>query len=242
MKEVQFDYNSDRENLIIPEYGRHVQNLINYAKEIEDPEERQAFAERLTRLMMQMNPQSRNLEDYEEKLWKHFFRIAQYDIDVETSTGIKPTKEDEKKRPERIPLPDSSARFRHYGRNVQRLMEKAIAMEEGPVRDGFVAVIGSYMKLAFRTWSKDLFVSDEVVKADLESLSDGKLHLPDDVPIDSLSSHLKKRSSSGYKRSSSGGSRSGRHGGRSGGGRSGRSNGYKSKGPNRGGGGTRRRK
>lgn len=244
MNEKDLDYNSDREKLIIPEYGRHIQNLINHAKNIEDPEERQVFAERLTRLMMQMNPQSKNLEDYEEKLWKHFFRIAKYEIEVDAPGGIRPTKDDERKHPEKVPYSSSKAKFRHYGQNVQQLIEKAIAMEDGPVKDGFVAVIGSYMKLAFRTWNKDLYVSDEVIKGDLESLSDGNLKIPDDVPIDNLTSYIKKKHSSGGKRSGQGSGRSGgRQGGRSNSGRQGRNNGnsgYKSKGGNRG--NNRRRK
>ncbi|KAA3623171.1 MAG: DUF4290 domain-containing protein [Bacteroidetes bacterium] len=240
MKEIELEYNSDRENLIIPEYGRHVQNLINHARDIEDPEERQKFAERITRLMMQMNPQSRNLEDYQEKLWKHFFRIAKYEIEVNPPSGQKPTPEDERKQPDRLGYANSNAKFRHYGQNVQQLIEKALSMPEGPKRDGFVAVIGSYMKLAFITWNKDLYVSDEVIKGDLVSLSGGKLVIPADVPIDNLSSYLIKKGSIGNKRS--GGRSSGRQSGRSSG-RSGRNgNGYKSKGGGRNGGDRRRRK
>jgi hypothetical protein len=238
MKEIDLEYNSSRENLIIPEYGRHVQNLINHAKTIEDPEERQKFAERVTRLMMQMNPQSRNIEDYDEKLWKHFFRIARYEIEVNPSTGERPTEQDERKIPDQIGYSKSTAKFRHYGQNVQELIEKALTMEEGPKRDGFVAVIGSYMKLAFMTWNKDLFVSDEVIKADLESLSGGKLRIPAEVPIDSLSSYLNKKGGSGNKRGS------GRPGSRQSSRSSSRSNrngsSYKSKGGSRNGG--RRRK
>ncbi len=240
MKEIDLEYNSDRENLIIPEYGRHVQNLINHAREIKDDEERQKFAERITRLMMQMNPQSKNLEDYNEKLWKHFFRIAKYEIEVNPPGGKKPTPEDERKQPDRLGYANSNAKFRHYGQNVQQLIEKALSMPEGPKRDGFVAVIGSYMKLAFITWNKDLYVSDEVIKGDLLSLSDGKLVIPADVPIDNLSSYLSKKSSSSNKRG--GRSSGGRHSGRSSG-RSGRNgNGYKSKGGGRNGGDRRRRK
>lgn len=241
MKEVELEYNSGRENLIIPEYGRHVQNLINHAKAIEDPEERQKFAERITRLMMQMNPQSKNLEDYHVKLWKHFFRIARYDIEVNPTKGERPTEQDERKQPDRIGYSQSNAKFRHYGQNVQQLIEKALGMEDGPKKDGFVAVIGSYMKLAFITWNKDLYVSDEVIKGDLESLSDGKLKIPADVPIDNLSSYLSKKGGASNKRSSGGRSGSRQSGGRSSG-RSGRNgSGYKSKGGSRNGGGRRRK-
>ncbi len=241
MKEIDLEYNSSRENLIIPEYGRHVQNLINYAKTIQDPEEKQKFAERITRLMMQMNPQSRALEDYDEKLWKHFFRIARYEIEVDPPTGERPTQRDERKIPDRIGYSKSTAKFRHYGQNVQELIDKALSMEEGPKRDGFVAVIGSYMKLAFMTWNKDLFVSDEVIKSDLESLSGGKLSIPPEIPIDGLSSYLNKKGSTGNKRTSSGGRTGNRQSSRS----SGRSNrngsSYKSKGGSNRTGGHRRK-
>lgn len=179
------EYNSERENLIIPEYGRHVQNLVEEARQIENPAERQIFVEKIVTLMMQIHPQSRNIEDYVDKLWKHLFRIAKYDLsDVMPPNGEIPTRENATKRPEMIGYPESEAKFRHYGHNVQRLIKKAITMPEGPKRDGFVAVIASYMKLAYRTWNKEHFVSDEVVKSDLESLSNGELVLKEELMQD----------------------------------------------------------
>jgi len=80
-------YNSQNEGLRIPEYGRHVQNLITYAKAIEDPEKRQKVSNAIVDLMFRMNPQNKNVVDYRDKLWKHFFRIAEYDIDVKSATG-----------------------------------------------------------------------------------------------------------------------------------------------------------
>ena len=86
-----FEYNSQRTKLQIPEYGRHIQNMIEYAKTIEDKEARQKAANAIVELMNQMVPQGRHVEDYKDKLWKHFFRIADYSIDVEPTSGIKPT-------------------------------------------------------------------------------------------------------------------------------------------------------
>ncbi len=187
------EYNSSRENLAIPEYGRHVQNLVNYAKTVEDPEYRQALVERILDLMMQMHPQNKIMDDYKEKLWKHLFRIANYELDVEVPGGHKPTREEADKKPDMIPYPSSEARYRHYGSNVQRLIKKALEMEEGPVRDGFVATIGSYMKLAYRTWNKEHYVSDEVIKNDLQTLSGGQLSMDDDASIDNLTSSNNNR-------------------------------------------------
>ncbi len=187
------EYNSAREDLIIPEYGRNVQKLINHARTIEDPAYRQKFVEAVVDLMQQMHPQSRNIDDYRDRLWKHVFRIARYDLDVMPPSGRKPRPEDSQKHPEKVPYPVMEAKFRHYGHNVQQLIKKALAMPPGPKRDGFVAVIGSYMKLAYRTWNKEHYVSDDIIKGDLESLSNGQLSLDDSVAIDKLSGSNRRR-------------------------------------------------
>ncbi|MEM9821301.1 MAG: DUF4290 domain-containing protein [Bacteroidota bacterium] len=185
MKYKSMEYNSNKELLTMPEYGRNVQELINYAKTIEDPEYRQAFVEKLLDLMHQMQPKNKNMEDYRAKLWKHLFRIAKYDIDVAPPNSPKPKQEDMLVKPDKVGYPKSDARFRHYGNNVQRLIEKAIQMEPGSKRDGFVQVIATYMKLAYKTWNKDHYVSDEVVKSDLKSLSNGQLILDQSISLES---------------------------------------------------------
>lgn len=190
------EYNSNRELLIIPEYGRNVQKLINHAKAIENQEERQLFVERVVKLMQQMHPQSGNIDDYRERLWKHVFYIADFDLDVEPPMGKKPTKEESEKKPEVIPYPVKEAKYRHYGHNVQQLIKKALSMPEGPKRDGFAAAIAAYMKLAYRTWNKEHYVSDEVIKADIVSLSNGVIKLEENAGIDFLSTPNKRRSSS----------------------------------------------
>ena len=193
--QLNMEYNSQRELLSIPEYGRNVQRLILHAKTIEDDEERQAFVEKMVDLMQQMHPQNRNIEDYKDKLWKHVFRIANYELNVTPPSGIIPTPEDIKKRPEIVPYPKSEARFRHYGNNVAQLTKKALTMEEGPIRAGFTKVIGSYMKLAYKTWNREHFVSDEVIKNDLLTLSDGKLILAEEISIDNLADARKRKKS-----------------------------------------------
>jgi len=181
------EYNSSKEFLIIPEYGRHVQNLINHVKEIENPVERQHFAERIIGLMMQMHPQNRNLEDYVDKLWRHLFQIANYELDVTPPGGVKPTPESCHKKPERVAYPAKDTRFRHYGSNVQQLIAKAISMEDGRKKDAFVQVIGSYMKLAYKTWNREYYVSDDIIIDDLEHLSGARLKLVEGSFLDNLS-------------------------------------------------------
>lgn len=185
-------YNSQREQLSIPEYGRHIQEMVNYAKTIEDNEKRQQFVNQIVELMAQMNPQSRNIDDFKEKLWKHLFRIADYEIDVTTPSGEKYDKAEEEKTPERLHYPEGQAKYRHYGHHVQTLIKKAIDMEEGPIKEAFVEVIGNYMKLAYRTWHKEHYVNDEIIKQDLVNMSDGKLKISEDSSLDNLKSSYRK--------------------------------------------------
>ena len=185
-------YNSQRERLIIPEYGRHVQQMVEYAKTIEDNEKRQAFINQVVEMMAQMNPQARNMDDFKEKLWKHIFRIANYDIDVTTPEGVKYDSPDAESHPARLHYPEGQARYRHYGHHVQVLIKKAIDMEEGPIKDAFVEVIGNYMKLAYRTWHKEHYVNDEIIKQDLVNMSQGKLVLSEDTSLDNLKSSYRK--------------------------------------------------
>jgi hypothetical protein len=217
MNQLNMEYNSQRELLIIPEYGRNVQNLISQAKEIEDKEKRQAFVEAIVDLIMQMHPQNKNLEDYRDKIWKHVFRIANYELsDVLPPNGKTPTPEDSEKRPEHVGYPDIDSKFRHYGHNIQKLIAKAISMEDGPIKDAFVQVIGSYMKLAYKTWNREHYVSDEIIIGDLESLSEGKLKVKSDASLDNLTlpSKKRKRNTSGKSGGKSNGHQShkgGRH-------------------------------
>ena len=212
-------YNTQQEYLIMPEYGRNVQQLVRHAQKLEETAYRQQFCEEIVDLIQQLYPQSKSVEDYREKLWKHLFQIAKYDLDATTPSGIVPSPEDEKKRPDRVPYPFSDTRFKHYGNNIQRLIRRAVEMEEGSVKDGFVQTIGSYMKLAYKTWNREHYVNDEIIKGDLETLSGGKLTLEDNSRIDGLANASRSRgrdnrdsrSSSSSSRDNRGGSRDNRN-------------------------------
>jgi len=211
-KELELEYNSQREDLVIPEYGRHVQKLINHAKTIEDMDEQAAFIESIVDLMMQIHPQSRSVEDYREKLWKHIYRIAKYELHAIPPSGVQPKPEDAAKKPEPIGYPYFEAQYRHYGHNVQKLIQKALSMPEGAKREGFIDVIGSYMKLAYRTWNKEHYVSDDIIKGDLEALSNGNLTLHDDPSFDSLTAARRRKQQQRDSRNGGSRGRGGRDG------------------------------
>ncbi|MGH1433970.1 MAG: DUF4290 domain-containing protein [Lewinella sp.] len=202
-------YNSAKDNLTIPEYGRHVQLLVDHARTLEDDALRQRFAERIIKLMMQMVPQNRNIEDYKGKLWRHLFRIAENDLRVSPPEGVEmPEDVSGRLSPDTVPYPESEAQYRHYGHNVQTMIKKAIGMEEGPKKDGYVAAIAAYMKLAYKTWNREHYVSDEVIKADLKSLSKGLLEISEEQSLDNLVNKTTQRRRPSNSSGSKGGKRS----------------------------------
>lgn len=204
-------YNSQESILTIPEYGRHIQNLVAYAKTIEDDKERQTFAEQVVNLMYQMNPQSKNILEYKTKLWKHFFLIADFDINVVSPDGSQTTEAEIQEKPDSVPYPVKEREFRHYGHNVRLLMEKAIAMEDGDKKDGFVEVIASFMKLAYKNWNREHYVSDEIILEDLKSLSKGKLQVSENSSLDTLTSAVRYSKPKRHSKNSNRGRRSGGH-------------------------------
>lgn len=200
MNKVDIEYNTEREIVRYPEYGRSIQEMLQYALTIEDRGNRQKTVEAIIGLMQQLNPVgNRNIEDYREKLWNHAFAISNYKLDVTPPPGVTIRRDEEKIRPNEVEYPTTATRFRHYGNGIQALIQKAIEMPEGTKKEGFVEVIASYMKLAYKTWNKEHYVSDDVVKDDLEMLSDGQLELHEghsslDTLAASASKHDKERS------------------------------------------------
>lgn len=179
-------YNTEQVPLIIPEYGRNIQNMIEFAKTIEEDEERQRFANYIVDLMLQMATSSRNNNEFRDKMWLHFFIIAKYDIDVTPPNGVIPKSEESQLKPLKVEYPKNNSRYRHYGQFVQKLVEKAIKMEEGPKKEEFKNIIGSYMKLAYKNWSREHYVNDEVIKEELKKMSEGQLLMDEDIVLNKI--------------------------------------------------------
>jgi len=227
MRDFDITYNTQKELLIIAEYGRNIQQLINHAKTIEDKEERQEYAEAIVNLMNQMVPQAnKEIDETNEKLWRHLFRIANHELDVVSPSGIQYTHEQANIKPDKVAYPHQNVRFRHYGSNIHRMIEKALAMEDKEKKMGFAYVIGSYMKLAYKTWNREHYVSDDIIKEDLETLSNGQLVLEDDASFKTptFANNRGRRNTSG-SRNNSGRGRSNRTGGRGGRNNNGRNSG-----------------
>jgi len=187
-------YNSQKEDLLIPEYGRNVQNMVRFLKDIEDKELRTAYAEEIVNLFAIMYPANRLLADYQEKLWNHLYKIARYDLDLNVPEGITIHLADNIKVEAHLPYPQKQFNNRHYGRYIQEMIKNARALEPGPKRDAYAEVIASYMKLAYRTWNKEHFVSDDIIIMDLREMSNNELNFDDDYSIENLISMKNKLS------------------------------------------------
>lgn len=176
-------YNSQMDNLVISEYGRNIQNMILAIKDMDDVLKRQEYAEAIVDLMHQMHPTDKNNPDSKVKLWHHLFKIAGFDINVVPPDGIIPTPDNTRIQMAAVEYPKTLRKYRHYGKNVQVLVEKAVQMEDGEKKEEFVMIIAAYMKLAYRTWNREHFVSDEVIKQDLLAMSEGTIQIADDDSI-----------------------------------------------------------
>lgn len=188
---MEHNYNSGRDFLQMKEYGRNIQNLVNYAITINDDEKRNLLVQDIIDLMGTLNPSLRNVEDYRHKLWDHIFMISDFKLKAESPYPI-PTRELLTRRTMSLKYPRLNVRFRHYGRYVESMIEKAIGIEDPEKKKEFVEIIGNYMKLVYQNWNRDN-VNDLTIKQDLESLSNGKLQLDEDSDLDSLTKSTARR-------------------------------------------------
>jgi Domain of unknown function (DUF4290) len=180
---LSLEYNSTRDNLKFYEYGRIIQKMVEHAKTIEDKQKRQAVVETIVELIHQLNPQIKNVLEFKQKLWRHVFMMADNDLDVDHPFDHLPSEEDNKLKHSTVPYPQHEFPWRHYGYNIRVMIDKALKMEEGSVKEGFVETILSYMKLSYRNWIREHYVSDDIIISDLAVMSQNRLSVKDDHTI-----------------------------------------------------------
>jgi len=169
------EYNSERSHLIIPEYGRHLQKMVDETIDIEDDKERAGVAKSIIAVMGNMNPHLRDVPDFQHKLWDQLFIISDFKLDVE-SPFPKPTREMLEERPEMLEYPQNFPKYRFYGNNINRMINEVKDWEEGPLKEGLVLTIANHMKKSYLNWNRDA-VDDDVIFGHLFELSDGNINL-----------------------------------------------------------------
>jgi len=169
----KFDYNTTRDPMRLPEYGRNLQRMVDYMMTIEDREERTRAARTIISVMAGMYPQTRDLEDFEHKLWDHLAIMTNFELDVDSPYEM-PTEEKLAKKPRRVPYTSHNIRFKHYGYLVEEIVKEIIKMEDGPAKEQATEDLANQMKRQYLMWNRRQ-VSDEAIFKDLEELSQGAL-------------------------------------------------------------------
>lgn len=174
------EYNTTRTPITIPEYGRHIHNMIDFAVSIEDREKRNKAARLIVGMMGQMvNPQRLDSGDFRQKLWDHLFIISDFRLDVDAPYD-KPLPRAEREKPKKCSYPNPKIKFRQYGKSLENMIEKTMEMPEGAEKKACTMLIANMMKKQYMSWNKDS-VADDVIGSHLMILSDGKLPLPADM-------------------------------------------------------------
>jgi len=196
----QLEYNTEREHLIIPEYGRHIQKMINHAVSQESKEERNKLAKAIISVMGNMQPHLRDVPDFQHKLWDQLFIMSDFKLDVD-SPFEKPSKEILSLKPDPLAYPQNYPKYRFYGNNIKIMIEAASLWDDGDMKGALVFTIANHMKKSFLSWNKDT-VEDSIIFDHLFELSNGKIDIRNTDKVLTESSQLLKmqRKTNNYKK------------------------------------------
>lgn len=184
------DYNTSLPKMIIPEYGRNIQKMIDFAVTVEDREERNKVAKAIINVMGQLNPHLRDVTDFKHKLYDHLFIISDFKLDVD-SPYPKPTRETFHTKPDKVNYPHKDIRYKHYGKTVEEMIKKAVDYPEGDEKNTLIETIANLMKRSYLNWNRDS-VNDEVILQHLKELSKGKLQMPENARLANTNDILAK--------------------------------------------------
>ena len=189
-------YNTKRTQLIIPEYGRHVQIMVNQLVATEDKEERNKMSKAIIGIMGNLSPHLRDVPDFQHKLWDQLFIMSDFELDVD-GPYEKPSRELLEEKPARLPYPQKFPRYRFYGNNLKSMINVAMGWEDGDMKNALVFNIANHMKKCFLNWNKDT-VEDIVILNHLAELSDKTLTVKEELlPLTDTAELLKGRPKNG---------------------------------------------
>ena len=185
---IKLYYNTEVEKLRMPEYGRNVLKMVGQLRLIEDKAKRSEQAAAVVRTMELLNPQVHQQEDWQHKLWDHLYMIAGYDLDIDAPFAP-PLQDDIESKPMPIPLKTDRIRFRHYGRNIESILDLIATEPEGEVKTAMIRSIAIYMRQQYLIWNKDT-VADETIFQDIERLSEGRIKVPEGLQLSRISEDI----------------------------------------------------
>ena len=181
---IKLYYNTEREKLRMPEYGRNVLEMVERLKGIEDRQKRSEQAKAVVKSMEILNPQVHTQENYEQKLWDHLYLIAGPDLDIDSPFPA-PVIEELNSRPMVIPLKNKPVKATHYGRNIESIIDLIAEEPEGEVKTAMIRSLAIYMRQQYLIWNKDS-VADSTIFKDIEKLSDGRITVPEEISLSKI--------------------------------------------------------
>ncbi len=179
------DYNTAREKLSMPEYGRNVLKIVEELRTIEDKDKRSEQARAIIKVMEILNPQVHSQENFEQKLWDHLYMVAGFDLDIDSPYPC-PVAEEFATKPMSIPMKDTKIKATHYGRNIEKIINLLCDEPDGEVKTEMIRSLAIYMRQQYLIWNKDS-VADETIFNDIEKLSDYRLKVPEGINLSKIS-------------------------------------------------------
>lgn len=174
-------YNTEKERLVKPEYGRSILEMVKSLKKIDDREKRSEQARAVIRAMELINYDVHKQENFDHKLWDDLFIIAGYDLDIDAPYPM-PAPEQALARPEVPSVVKKPIRASQYGRNIESMINLVAGMEDGEVKTSVIRSLAIYMRTQYLIWNKDS-VADETIFQDIEKLSDYRIHVPEGIQL-----------------------------------------------------------
>lgn len=178
MNSTGVKYNTQQKKLILPEYGRNIQNMVDYCVSISDREERTRCANTIINIMGNMFPHLRDVNDFKHILWDHLAIMSDFSLDIDYPYEVV-KRENMYRKPQRLPYTQSRFAYKHYGKNLENMIKAATVYEDGEQKQYLIQLLANHMKKSFLTWNKEV-VDDRKIFKDMEQLSDGKIILDEE--------------------------------------------------------------
>ncbi|MFO7790374.1 MAG: DUF4290 domain-containing protein [Bacteroidales bacterium] len=169
------DYNTQRKELILPEYGRHVHKMVDYLKTIHDRDLRNQMSKSLIEIMGNMNPHLRDVPDFKHKLWDHLAIMSNFELDIDWPYPL-PDREEREKPPEMLRYSDADFSYKHYGKNLQKMLY-ALKDYDEETQAMLLEQLANHMKQSYVNWKKES-VNDDAIFDDIKKITENKLNIP----------------------------------------------------------------
>lgn len=192
------EYNTQQEKLILPEYGRNIQKMVDRIKNVEDREGRNKMALSIITVMGNMYPHLRDIADFKHKLWDHLLIMSDFTLDIDSPYPT-PSRESFQDKPKRVPYNNAPIKYRYYGKIIQKLIKRATELADDDEKSALLEIIANHMKKSYLMWNKEV-VTDDIIFDTIIELSNGELHIDKDLKLSNSKDLFTKSKKSGEKR------------------------------------------